>query len=58
MTHTFEENVFLGLMVALVVGIAAMLMFSDADTAKDFNAKCQAAHGQAVWNGKYWECLK
>ena len=29
MTHTFEENVFLGLMVALVVGIAAMLMFSD-----------------------------
>ena len=24
----------------------------------NFRAACDAAKGQTVWNGRYWECLK
>ena len=27
-------------------------------TAQAFRAECEAINGRAVWNNKYWECLK
>ena len=27
-------------------------------TAINFRAACEAAKGNAVWNGRHWECLK
>lgn len=27
-------------------------------TALEFKETCEAKSGQAVWNGRYWECLR
>ena len=48
-------------MVLVVVGIDAMLPPKEqrvGPTEADFRAACAAVKGNAIWNGRHWECLK
>ena len=49
-------------MVALIVaGIDAIMPPPErqqSQTAINFRAACEAAKGNAVWNGRHWECIK
>ena len=60
-----REAVFVGVIAALVVGIVlgfvGMLKASSDQWERNeqtFRAECAAVNGRAVWNNKYWECLK
>ena len=48
--------------IVVVVSAVAMAIQAGSDahdkTASNFRAACAEAKGNAVWNGKYWECLK
>ena len=47
---------------ALVVAGLAVIMpppeRRQSPTAINFRAACEAAKGNAVWNGRHWECIK
>lgn len=50
-----------GSLVAVVVGAVAMVRAANAQWERNeraFRAECEAVNGKAVWNNKYWECLK
>ena len=50
-----------GVVVAIVFGAVAMLKASSNQWERNeqtFRAECAAVNGRAVWNNKYWECLK
>lgn len=46
----------------LVVGLAAVMgpasRGAQSPTEASFRAACAAVNGNAVWNGRHWECLK
>lgn len=55
--------------IGVVAGIVAALIFGAVSFVKTANARwdrnerafrqeCEAVNGKAVWNNKYWECLK
>lgn len=47
-----------------LIGIVAVLFFAAAgvyatsQTEIDFRAACTAVKGNAIYNGRHWECLK
>ena len=47
----------LGISFAVVVGLAA-IMPPRGQTEASFRAACASVKGNAVWNGRHWECLK
>lgn len=50
-----------GALVAVVMGAVAMVRAANAQWERNeraFRAECEAVNGRAVWNNKYWECLK
>ena len=50
-----------GIVVAVIMGFVAMLKASSAQWDRNeraFREECEAVNGRAVWNNKYWECLK
>jgi hypothetical protein len=58
-------SIFIGVVAAIVVsvamGFAAMLNASNNQWERNeraFREACGAVNGKAVWNNKYWECLK
>lgn len=60
-----KQAVFVGVMagslVAVVIGAVAMVRAANAQWERNeraFRAECEAVNGRAVWNNKYWECLK
>ncbi len=60
-----KQAVFLGVMagslVAVVMGVVAMVRAANSQWERNeraFRAECEAVNGRAVWNNKYWECLK
>jgi hypothetical protein len=60
-----KEAAFVGFILALLVGIGLGFvgMMQDVSNQKERNekaflAECAAVNGRAVWNHKYWECLK
>ena len=60
-----KQAVFVGVMagflVAVVMGAVAMVRAANAQWERNeraFRAECEAVNGRAVWNNKYWECLK
>lgn len=57
-----EYAIGLAVVVAVVVGaVVAMISWGSEGskrTAAEFQAACTEARGNAVWNGKYWECLR
>ena len=60
-----KQAVFVGVMagslVAVVMGAVAMVRAANAQWERNeraFRAECEAVNGKAVWNNKYWECLK
>ena len=57
--------VFMGCIAALVVsgvmGFVALVKAGNRQaerTEQTFKAECEAVNGRAVWNNRYWECLK
>ena len=45
----------------IVVGLAEITPHPEhrqSPTEINFRAACEAAKGNAVWNGRHWECLK
>lgn len=49
------------IVAALVMGGVAMFKAANAQWERNenaFRAECVAVGGRAVWNNKYWECLK
>jgi ABC-type transporter Mla subunit MlaD len=50
------------LVIVSAVGTAVALITWGSDgskrTAAEFRAACTEARGNAVWNGRYWECLR
>lgn len=55
--------IFAGLAVValIVVGLSAIMPPREqrvTQTETDFRAACAAVKGNAVWNGRHWECLK
>lgn len=60
-----KQAVFVGVvagsLVAVVMGAVAMLKAANSQWERNeraFRAECEAVNGRAVWNNKYWECLK
>ena len=50
-----------GCVVSIVIGATAMLKASSSQWERNeraFREACMAVNGTAVWNNKYWECLK
>ena len=46
-------------LLLVLAGIFAILVITAlSQTAVNFRAACEAAKGNAVWNGRHWECLK
>lgn len=55
--------VFVGvfLLFTMVAGGVALFKWIDHEQqriALEFKETCEAKSGQAVWNGRYWECLR
>jgi|LauGreDrversion4_2_1035121.scaffolds.fasta_scaffold223826_2 hypothetical protein len=52
--------IFAGLAVValIVVGLSAIMPPREQRVETDFRAACAAVKGNAVWNGRHWECLK
>lgn len=49
------------LLFAMVAGGVAFYKRTDHEQrriALEFKETCEAKSGQAVWNGRYWECLR
>ena len=49
------------LLTAMVAGGVSFYKWADHEqqrTALEFKETCEAKSGQAVWNGRYWECLR
>ena len=49
------------LLTAMVAGWVSFCKQADHEqqrTALEFKETCEAKSGQAVWNGRYWECLR
>jgi len=49
------------LLFAMVAGGVAFCKRTDHERrriALEFKETCEAKSGQAVWNGRYWECLR
>lgn len=47
--------------VGIVVGLSAVMPPREvrlSQTEVDFRSACSAVKGNAVWNGRHWECLK
>lgn len=57
-----EYAVGLGILVLVIaVFVIALALWAGKSwerTAEQFQAACVEARGTAVWNGKYWECLR
>lgn len=60
-----KEAIFIGLVTGIVVGLimGAATLFKAGETQsqktrREFKEVCESVHGTAVWNNKYWECLK
>lgn len=60
-----KQAIFWGVVTAFVVSIVTggVAMVKDANAQWErnenaFRAECTAVGGRAVWNNKYWECLK
>ncbi len=50
-----------GIFVALILGFVALFREAEASrrqTTEAFKLACESTGGKAVWNFKYWECLK
>jgi len=50
-----------GLLVCLVIAFVALIMAGNRQserTQQAFVEACSSVGGKAVWNNKYWECLK
>ena len=49
------------LLFTMVAGGVALFKSVDHEQqriALEFKGACEAKSGQAVWNGRYWECLR
>jgi hypothetical protein len=60
-----KEAVFIGAVAGVVASLAfgffTMIKASSNQWERNeqtFKAECAAVNGRAVWNNKYWECLK
>ena len=60
-----KEAIFVGVMVGVFVSVFTVLVTQVKEgnaqaerTEQTFRAECAAVNGRAVWNNKYWECLK
>lgn len=60
-----KQAIFIGVMAGMVVsvfiGAYKLIAAGNAQankTEQTFRAECLAVNGRAVWNNKYWECLK
>ena len=60
-----KEAIFIGAMIGIFVGLimGAVTLFNAGEkqserTRLEFREACEAVNGKAVWNNKYWECLK
>jgi uncharacterized protein YpmB len=60
-----KEAIFIGvvggIVVAIIVGFVALVRAANAQAEavqQEFKAACESVNGKAVWNRKYWECLK
>ena len=61
MNQAIFVGVVAGVVVAIVMGGVAMVKAANAQWERNenaFRAECTAVGGRAVWNNKYWECLK
>jgi hypothetical protein len=50
-----------GIVVSLILGFVALFREAEASkrqTTEAFKQACESKGGKAVWNFKYWECLK
>lgn len=50
-----------GIVVSLILGFVALVREAEASkrqTTEAFKQACESTGGKAVWNFKYWECLK
>ena len=51
----------LAVVALIVAGLEAIMPSPErqqSPTAINFRAACEAAKGNAVWNGRHWECIK
>ena len=54
-------GVILGVFVGIILGGIRFFQHMDAEavrTSEVFIQTCQSVGGKAVWNFRYWECLK
>ena len=61
MRHAAFFGVVAGILVSLIMGGVALVREVDArneKTSQAFKEACESKGGKAVWNFKYWECLK
>lgn len=61
MTQGFFIGAVLAVVVMLFMGVASLIKEGSSQaerTEQTFRAECAAVNGRAVWNNKYWECLK
>ena len=61
MKQAILVGISLGGMVILIFSLVAALKASGDQWERDaqaFRAACDKVKGVAVWNNKYWECLK
>ena len=50
-----------GIVVALTLGFVGLVRMGNESTRQTeaaFKQACESTGGKAVWNFKYWECLK
>ncbi len=60
-----RQAIFIGIVLGFVafgfIGFVALIKASNSQWDRNeqaFRAECEAVNGRAVWNNKYWECLK
>ena len=64
MMDRLEREYAIGLwamVLVIAVFVVAMILWAGKGwerTAEQFQAVCTETQGTAVWNGKYWECLR
>ncbi len=60
-----RQAIFIGIVLGFVafgfIGFVALINAANSQRERNeqaFRAECEAVNGRAVWNNKYWECLK
>lgn len=58
-----KQTIFIAVVAVSILTLAFTLVAKAGNaqanrTEQTFRAECAAVNGKAVWNNKYWECLK